>query len=81
MSIQRIFRGTVELVDGSESEIWKRFLIDNGHGAPFWLHISENAGMSVAAETVFMTTAGSVPSLDEDPPIFFQASFDFQEAF
>ena len=77
---QAIISSTQDLVDSSEVDVWVDFIETSGHGKPFWLRVQTAAGLGVTAHTIFCRCA-SVPDIQEDPPVFYTASFSFEEAF
>ena len=77
---QTIISSTQDLVDSSEVDVWVDFIETSGHGKPFWLRVQTAAGLGVTAHTIFCRCA-SVPDIQEDPPVYYTASFSFEEAF
>ena len=77
---QTIFNGQLELVSGTEADIWKLFISESGHGKPFWLRVPAQTNLGVTAETVFVNCKNP-PTLTPDPPVNYRVNFSFEEAF
>jgi len=80
---QTIFNGSLELVSGTEADIWKLFISYAGHGKPFWLRVPAQTNLGVSAETVFVNCKNppTVTPSGSDAPTYYTVSFNFEEAF
>jgi len=77
---QTIFNGSLELVSGTEADIWKLFISESGHGKPFWLRVPAQTNLGVTAETIFVNCK-TPPKISEDPPVNYRVNFNFEESF